>query len=202
MENVESDMDKKLKVDKRQAIMDVARQCFIAHGFHATGMAELSQAAGMSAGNLYRYFPNKEAIIQAIVDDTRMRVAPIYERLQSHPDPVEGIVEIIEHIVGEFCHGPESRLWIEVIAEASRSESVRKTYLKCDHEMRVILKKLLQRAIDARGMGGSPGEAEAGVIWLSALVDGALARMAVDPDADLASMMAILGGGIRKFLRP
>lgn len=181
--------------------MDVASKCFIAHGFHATGMDELSKAAGMSVGNLYRYFPNKEAIIQAIVDDTRMRVAPIYERLQSHPDPVEGIVEIIEHVVGEFCHGPESRLWIEVIAEASRSDSVRKTYLRCDHEMRAVLKTLLQRAIEARGLAASQRDADAGVIWLTALVDGALARMAVDPDADVVSMMETLAAGIRRCLR-
>jgi AcrR family transcriptional regulator len=45
-----------------------ALKCFIEHGFHAASMANIAEAAQMSAGLMYRYFDNKNAIVLAIVE--------------------------------------------------------------------------------------------------------------------------------------
>ncbi|HNF78311.1 MAG TPA: helix-turn-helix domain-containing protein, partial [Thauera aminoaromatica] len=52
---------------RRQQILAAAAQCFREHGFHGASIARISKIAGMSAGHIYHYFENKEAIIAAIV---------------------------------------------------------------------------------------------------------------------------------------
>ena len=39
---------------------------FAAKGFDGASMQDLARAAGISAGNFYRYFPSKNAIIEAM----------------------------------------------------------------------------------------------------------------------------------------
>lgn len=185
--------------DKRDLILQAARRCFMEHGFHATGMAQICEAAGMSPGNLYRYFHNKAAIIQAIADETRARIVPVYQQLRTHPDPVEGIVQIILHSVEQFCRGSESRLWLEILAEASRNQDMRKLWRVFDQELRSCLKDLLRRSeAEHRFLPGL--DAEAASVWLSALLDGAITRFSMDPNLDLARTLETLASSIRRCL--
>ena len=39
-----------------------AQRCFVRSGFHGASMQDICAEAGMSPGNLYRYFPSKEAL--------------------------------------------------------------------------------------------------------------------------------------------
>lgn len=51
---------------KRQQIIDGAREVFLAKGFDAASMNDITRAAGVSKGTLYVYFENKEKLFQAI----------------------------------------------------------------------------------------------------------------------------------------
>ena len=54
--------------ERRQRILEAAERAFVRHGFHATTMQHVADEAGMSAGNLYRYFPSKEAIVEGLCE--------------------------------------------------------------------------------------------------------------------------------------
>lgn len=185
---------------KRDVILRAARKCFVQHGFHATGMAEICVAAGMSAGNLYRYFPNKAAIITAIADETRNRIMPFYEKLESYEDPVEGIVQIILHSVNEFGQESIGRLWVEILGESSRNEEMRKLCIAFDQKIRNSLKKLLRRAVKANRRLAKM-DIEAASVWLIALLDGAIARVSLEPHVDLPRILSTLAASIRHLLR-
>jgi AcrR family transcriptional regulator len=190
---------KKQRSGKREVILCAARKCFVQHGFHATGMAEICLAAGMSAGNLYRYFPNKAAIITAIADETRNRIMPFYEKLESHADPVEGIVQIILHSVSEFGHESIGRLWVEILGESSRNEEMRTLCIAFDQKIRNSLKKLLRRAVKANRRLAKM-DIEAASVWLIALLDGAIARVSFDLHVDLPRILTTLAASIRYLL--
>ena len=64
-----------LQSDRRAEILAAAQRCFVRSGFHQTSMQEICAEAGMSPGNLYRYFPSKEAIIAGIAERDRAEVA-------------------------------------------------------------------------------------------------------------------------------
>ncbi len=63
-------MDKSLtKQDlKRQEIIDQALQIFYDGGFHATGVDKVMADSGISKRTLYKYFPSKEQLIEAVLD--------------------------------------------------------------------------------------------------------------------------------------
>jgi AcrR family transcriptional regulator len=61
--------------DRRAEILEAAQRCFVRSGFHQTSMHEICAEAGMSAGNLYRYFPSMEALIAGIAERDRAEVA-------------------------------------------------------------------------------------------------------------------------------
>jgi len=52
--------------DKRQVILAAARRLIARSGLHNTPMSALAREAGVAAGTLYRYFPGKEAMINAL----------------------------------------------------------------------------------------------------------------------------------------
>src|SRR6187401_2532903 len=73
-----------------QRIMDAAKTCFVRSGFQGASMQQICAEAGMSPGALYRYFPSKEAIIEAICEADRREDAKIFAAMLSAPDLAEG----------------------------------------------------------------------------------------------------------------
>jgi AcrR family transcriptional regulator len=53
---------------KREEILDTAVEAFGKFGYHATSMREVATACGLSQAGLLHYFPNKEALLLALVD--------------------------------------------------------------------------------------------------------------------------------------
>jgi AcrR family transcriptional regulator len=63
--------DRPLRADARRnrdRVLAAARKCFAADGCDAQ-MEDIAKRAGVGVGTVYRHFPNKEAVIQALVDD-------------------------------------------------------------------------------------------------------------------------------------
>ena len=53
----------------RRQVLDAALQLFSHQGFRATAVREIADAAGVSTGNLYHHFPDKEAIFRTLLDE-------------------------------------------------------------------------------------------------------------------------------------
>lgn len=62
----------------RQQILDAALRLFSHRGYGATGVREIAEEAGVSKGNVYHHFPDKEAIFRALLDR--------YFEVMSQPD--------------------------------------------------------------------------------------------------------------------
>lgn len=52
--------------EKREAILDAALDLFSERGFYGTAVPLLAERAKVAAGTIYRYFENKEAIVNAL----------------------------------------------------------------------------------------------------------------------------------------
>jgi len=70
---------------RKNRIEDAAKQLFIRQGFHATSMRNIAARAGTSLGNLYNYYPTKEAILGSIISKYQQ---VIDERLRSMFDEI------------------------------------------------------------------------------------------------------------------
>jgi AcrR family transcriptional regulator len=53
--------------ERRDLILDVARDCFLAEGFAAASMSSIAARLGGSKGTLYNYFKSKEELFAAVM---------------------------------------------------------------------------------------------------------------------------------------
>lgn len=61
-------VNEQAREERMARILDGARACFLKRGFHASSIAEIGTAAGVSVANIYQYFPSKEALIIALIE--------------------------------------------------------------------------------------------------------------------------------------
>jgi AcrR family transcriptional regulator len=73
--------------DKRQQLMTTAYRLFNRHGFHATGIDRIWAEAGSTKRTLYRHFPTKDALIEAVL---MARDAEFLALLDARMDGVSG----------------------------------------------------------------------------------------------------------------
>ena len=52
----------------RSQILDAALKLFSHHGYGATSVRDIAEEAGVSKGNVYHHFPDKESIFRALLD--------------------------------------------------------------------------------------------------------------------------------------
>src|ERR1700737_3119744 len=53
----------------RRQVLDSALQLFSHQGYRATTVRDIADDAGVSTGNLYHHFPDKEAIFRTLIDE-------------------------------------------------------------------------------------------------------------------------------------
>ena len=56
--------------DTKQKILEKALELFSARGYDAVSVGEIAKAVGIKAPSLYNHFPSKQAIFDAIVENT------------------------------------------------------------------------------------------------------------------------------------
>ena len=64
----------KKPTDKRQAILDAALEIFAKNGFHSSPTSEISKMANVGTGTIYRYFDNKDSLINTLHDEVDQRL--------------------------------------------------------------------------------------------------------------------------------
>lgn len=75
------------KAERRQRILQHARDVFAKHGYHAAKIDDIVTAAGVARGTFYLYFEDKRAIFEEIVDRTFARLGMSIMRVDTeHPN--------------------------------------------------------------------------------------------------------------------
>ncbi len=62
-------------------IVDAGQRVLIAHGYDGASTNRVAEEAGISPGSLYQYFPNKDAVIGAVIERYQNEVA---DRVRAH----------------------------------------------------------------------------------------------------------------------
>jgi TetR/AcrR family transcriptional regulator, repressor for uid operon len=131
-----------------QRILEAAKACFVRSGFQGASMHQICAEVGMSPGALYRYFPSKESIIEAIAAADRKHDAEIMARISANTSVVDGIVQAgMEHIRHLNDTG-DSALFTEIRAESMRNEAVRAACTACMEDVENGFGDYLRRAVE------------------------------------------------------
>jgi AcrR family transcriptional regulator len=112
-------MDETAAEPRALEILESVKAIFASKGFDGASMQDLARAAGMSAGNFYRYFPSKNAIVEAIVERELAEVRTKFAEVIRAPDPLPRFRAMVRHRI----EGPpdmDGPIWAEIEAAAGR----------------------------------------------------------------------------------
>jgi TetR/AcrR family transcriptional regulator, transcriptional repressor of aconitase len=184
-------VDEEQRAARRAALLDAAEACFAQRGYDATRTADVCAAAGMSAGNLFHYFPTKHDVLLAVVDRDAERTAAAVGELAHADDPWEALLALLDEVCRLAADPVAAGLALEISALAHRDEDVQQRMRAGDRAFRAALADLLAAGVRT-GQVATRLAADEGATWLAALVDGVFARVAADPEFDPASQRATL----------
>jgi AcrR family transcriptional regulator len=129
-----------LPSDRRTHILDAAERSFIRGGFHGTSMQDVAAEAGMSPGNLYRYFASKGALVAGLCERDRVGLSREFEALrESGGNFLEAFRDLgRRHFSDDMCD--KAKLCIEIWAEATRNPDVSEmqTAFECTFEDQLV----------------------------------------------------------------
>ncbi|MCX8507911.1 MAG: TetR/AcrR family transcriptional regulator [Rhodobacteraceae bacterium] len=157
--------------DRASALLEAVKRAFAEKGFDGASMQDLARAAGMSAGNFYRYFPSKDAIVAAMVQKDLAEVQEDFLQIQRSGSPEQSLITAFERRIDSMStvDGP---LWAEIDAAAVRKPEIAAALSKMEGAVMELMTTLF-----ARISGRNPHEAQhlysAQVCFLMMLYKGA-----------------------------
>src|SRR6202051_4082348 len=77
-------------VRNRERVLEAAKAVFSAGGAEAS-LEAVARAAGVGIGTLYRHFPTREALYEAVYRREVQQLADLAEQLKQEADPVEAL---------------------------------------------------------------------------------------------------------------
>jgi TetR/AcrR family transcriptional repressor of nem operon len=91
-------MTRKINVEARRHILDVARELFLERGLKGVSMDDVASAAGLKKANLFHYYPSKECLELAVLD---LAAGEMREQVQEQlsakgRDPVGAVASMFE----------------------------------------------------------------------------------------------------------
>jgi AcrR family transcriptional regulator len=92
---------------KREAILDAALELFAAKGYHGTTVPEVADRAMVGAGTVYRYFENKEALVNALYQKWKTELGRMLMRDFPYDQPIRSQFHELWRRVTQFAtqHG-------------------------------------------------------------------------------------------------
>jgi AcrR family transcriptional regulator len=92
-------MDSTHQTDTRTRILTEAERLFRHYGYGKTTIADISDACGMSAANVYRFFPSKSALMEALCGKLIAEMETRLHEIVRRPVPAdERLVAFLEQI--------------------------------------------------------------------------------------------------------
>jgi AcrR family transcriptional regulator len=189
-----------LHTERREQILAAAKHAFAQLGFHKAQMGAIAAEAGMSPGNLYRYFRSKKAIIAAFAEQDRLQTFEELRMLAAAPSLIEGLVAIAARFLDDQ-RGDDFLVSLEIASEICRNPSLAKFYSEIDKDGQAQFIALIRAAQD-RGEVDPSLNAEAICMLLIAVADGLGWRQAIDPAFDRDAVLTALSAFLHKLLLP
>jgi AcrR family transcriptional regulator len=80
------------KAHNRATIIAAAREVFAELGYDAAGVRDVIRRTDLAAGTFYNYFPDKESVFRAVLDETSQEVRRRLREVRTHAGSLEEFV--------------------------------------------------------------------------------------------------------------
>jgi TetR/AcrR family transcriptional repressor of mexJK operon len=106
--------------DRRDAILDVAYECFVAEGYGLTSMSTIAARLGGSKGTLYNYFRSKEDLFDAFVRRACSRLHLDMEGVPKGDDVRDRLVQMARNFIDHLLAPQSIAIHRVVVGEGAR----------------------------------------------------------------------------------
>ncbi len=141
--------------ERRENILSVATQVFTQTGYGATSMSAIAAELGGSKATLYKYFPSKEQLFEAVL----MRgcgavMASLQELAETESDDLEGILtDFGTRFLSGLCSQRSIDVYRMVHADGVQFHEAAEMFFRCGPEIAgTTLAAVLQRVAGQRGL--------------------------------------------------
>jgi AcrR family transcriptional regulator len=180
----------------RKRLLDAAERLFARHGFDATSVDDVAEAAGFSKGALYYNFESKDELLEALVERSIADLVTSLESALADAHTIEEKLSAAQRLLTEQerdQHG--GQLELEVFVQAVRDPKLRRMVRKAYGRMVKAIASLIDEQFEQAGVRPPmPADQLAIAIVAGSLGHGLM--QALDPDAVptglLPSVVALL----------
>lgn len=135
-----------------EALLDATARILTKHGYDRASTNKVAEAAGVSIGSLYQYFPSKEALVASLlerhVEELRSILHAELPRLFALPLE-EGIAGAVRLMVAAHAHDPKlHKVLVEQTPRMGRLERIQSV----EQEMTGIVRSYLEARKDEIGV--------------------------------------------------
>ncbi|MDR7153491.1 AcrR family transcriptional regulator [Sphingobium xenophagum] len=192
------------RLDRRDAILTVAKAYFLEHGYAGTTMSGIAAALGGSKGTLWNHFPSKEELFSAVLD----RVATAYRaQLSQILDPC-GVLEptllrACRSLLDKVCSTEAIALHRLIYAESGRFPELSRIFFElAPRHTRALLADYISGAMD-RGQLRRDDPADAARVLMAMTMAGSHQQLMIGriTEPSSAQMQADVDLAVDLFLR-
>lgn len=180
---------------RRAAIRDAAAVLFATQGFDATTAADIARAAGISAGSVFYWFPDKAAVFREIFVQDLADSRSIVARHAGAPDAMTGVLGMVDELGAPARDPHAGGLVVELVRRLGHDEELAAIVTEATDVVRDGLADLLRRGRSEGAVAADLDPVEAAG-WVQTVVDGAFLN--ADPSRDPVPMLRRI---VRAFLQ-
>jgi len=108
------------------ALVEATARVLVKEGYESTNTNKIAQAAGVSIGSLYQYFPNKEALVAAVVERHKQEMMQLFREALAAvmARPIDaGVRELVTVMIDAHRVDPKlHRVLVEQVPRNGRLE--------------------------------------------------------------------------------
>jgi len=174
--------DENLHEDRRHQILDAAGTCFARSGFHQTTMQDVAAEAGMSPGNIYRYFASKDALIAGMTERDRAMILQDFSAIADETNLIDALAGLArKHLVEGTCG--QWALALEIWSVGARNPAVGPMIRGIERAVHEGMCDVLRR-VQSQGRVAPGVNVDDVARFIGTLVDGLFKRRALEDDFD------------------
>lgn len=163
------------RLELRKTILDAAREAFAEGGFESISMRKLAERIGCSHGNIYLHFQDKEALFDALVEESFEQLAAALRGLGSGKGDLVRMVRKAARAYVDFgVRNPHAYEFAFLLRRPGPPRKAR------PHASYGMLRSLVQRCIDEKRFRRMNVDTASQALW--AAVHGVTALLVARPD--------------------
>ena len=185
----------------REAILTAAVRLFAEHGYRGTSLASIAAAVDLTQQGVLHYFPSKEALLLALLDEKYHEDGRLLSASLEHEHEGLDLLTALQSLVEHNTVVPERvRLFSALITESVSSEHPAHTYFVDRY------RKVRERLLRSLQLGQRSGQIRADVDLeqlvplLVAVMDGLQIQWLLDPQVDMRASFALFADLLKEIL--